>query len=787
MQISRRATLKAAALGSTLISSATLAQTRAAPSAGTVTPVPLNTVRLKPSVFLTSIEANQRYLLSLDADRLLHNFYAGAGLPTKGEVYGGWESRGIAGHSLGHYHSAVSLIYAQTGDERFKDRARYVTEQLMKIQAAHGDGYAGGTTVDRDGKTVDGKIVYEEVRRGDIRSGGFDLNGGWVPVYTYHKVFAGALDAHKHTSDADALKVAIGLADYLGTIIEGLDDTQLQNFLHAEHGGINEAYAELYSRTKDTRWLKLAERLYHKGVLTPLAEGRDELDGKHANTQIPKVVGLARLYELNQQPQNAKTALFFWETVTKDHSYVIGGNSDHEHFGAPKKLATRLDQQTCEACNTYNMLRLTRHLYGWSGDASYFDFYERAHLNHIMSQQDPKSGMFTYFTPLASGFGRVHSDPFNDFWCCVGSGMESHSKHGESIWWHDNRGDGRLIVNLYYASQLNWADKGIIADLDTAFPYGDETTITLRQWPAKQALALRIPKWAQNPSLSRNNKAVPLNVKDGYATLTGLKSGDRLTLTLPKSVHFETMPDDDRLTAFLNGPLVLAADLGPVNAPWEGFDPVIISDSTDNILQPALNSSGVFTPAEKGAPQPLILRPFFEQHHNRTAVYFRRFGTAEWAETEAEYRKAAAETAAIRAATLDVIRLGEMQPERDHNFSGTPSTGTITHIAERGRMLNKGYLQFDLASNGETGLALQVTYAGRDRHKDFRIRINGTLLVRERLEGDPTVAANILTYALPPELTRGKTTLTVRFESDRDNWTSVYECRLFRSSIPPHL
>lgn len=757
---------------------------RADTPASAIVPAPLNSVRLKPSIFLTSIEANQRYLLSLEPDRLLHNFHAGAGLPVKGEVYGGWESRGIAGHSLGHYLSAVSLIHAQTGDERFRERARYVVGELLRVQAAHGDGYAGGTTVGRDGKEVDGKIVYEEVRRGDIRSGGFDLNGGWVPVYSYHKVFAGALDAHKHTGDADALRVAVGLADYLGTIVEGLDDAQLQDFLHAEHGGINESYAELYSRTGETRWLRLAERLYHKGVLTPLAAGRDELAGKHANTQIPKVVGLARLYELNQKPENARTALFFWETVTKDHSYVIGGNSDHEHFGPAKKLATRLSQQTCEACNSYNMLRLTRHLYGWSGDAAFFDFYERAHLNHIMSQQDPETGMFTYFTPLVSGFGRVHSDPFNDFWCCVGSGMESHSKHGESIWWHDGRGDGRLIVNLWYASRLDWAEKGIEADLDTDFPYGDTATITLKRWPEKQALSLRIPRWAQNPTLTRNAKPVPLEVREGYAVLTGLKAGDRIALTLPRALSHETMPDDARLMAFLHGPVVLAADLGPVETPWEGFDPVIVSDSADTILTPVSGSAHDFTPASKGRPQPLTLRPFFAQHHNRTAVYFRRFGTAEWVETEAVWRAAAEEKAAIRAATLDVIRLGEMQPERDHNFSGSANSDTITHIAERGRMLNRGFLQFDLASSGETDLALQATYAGRDRDKDFRILLDGKLLARERLSGAPTVAANVVTYPLPPELTRGKTRLTVRFESDRDNWTTLYECRLFRQTQP---
>lgn len=788
MNLTRRSTLMASVvLGGGLTTYGAASAAAPKPATGPkLAPVPLGSVRLKPSIFLTSVTANQRYLLSLKADRFLHNFHKSAGLPVKGESYGGWEARGIAGHSLGHYHSALALVYAQTGEAIFRERAAYISQELLAIQAAHGDGYAGGTTVDRDGKTVDGKIIFEELRKGEIRTSGFDLNGGWVPIYTYHKVFAGALDAHKLCGDADALKVAMGLADYLGTIIEGLTEAQVQEILRAEHGGINESYAELYARTNDARWLKLAQRLHHKAVLNPLTAGRDELDGKHANTQIPKVIGLARLYELNQNSDHAKAAMFFWETVTKDHSYVIGGNSDHEHFGKPNQLATRLDQQTCEACNTYNMLRLTRHLYGWSGEARYFDFYERAHLNHIMSQQDPRSGMFTYFTALASGFGRVHSDPENDFWCCVGSGMESHSKHGDSVWWRDTSKPGaiNLTANLYYASRLDLGAEGVVLDMDTAFPYDDEVTIRVEQAPSGKkampvSLSLRVPAWGKDMSVTRADKAIAA-VSNGYIRLDGLKTGEVIRVKLPMPVHTETMPDDTRLTAFLSGPLVLAADLGPNTAPWDGFDPAIVSDTADGVLTPALESPHVYTLGDKGRPQPLTLRPFFEQHHNRTAVYFRRFNRAEWADAEAAYRLEAKTKADIRERTLDVIRLGEMQPERDHNFDATANTATITHIAERGRLLNRGHMQFDLAS-GAGDLALQITYAGRDRNRGaFRILVDGQLVAEETLPGDATVAPNIKTYPLPAALTKGKRQIKVRLEMDRDTWASVYECRLFK-------
>ncbi|ESQ92890.1 glycoside hydrolase family 127 protein [Asticcacaulis benevestitus] len=745
-----------------------------------VTPFPLTAVRLKASIFETAVEANKSYLLALEPDRLLHNFYLFAGLPTKGEVYGGWEARGIAGHSLGHYMSACSLMYAQTGDVALKQRADYIISALLVIQAKNEDGYAGGTTVDRGGKTVDGKIIYEELRKGDIRTAGFDLNGGWVPIYTYHKVFAGVLDTHALCGNADALKVAIGLADYLGTIFETLSDDQIQTVLMAEHGGINDAYAELYGRTQDKRWLKLAERIRHKAVLDPITEGRDELAGKHANTQIPKVIGLARLYELTGEPKHAKAAMFFWETVTRDHSYVIGGNSNFEHFGEPRKLANRLGQQTCEACNTYNMLKLSRHLYGWSGDKRYFDFFERAHLNHIMSQQDPATGMVSYFSPLASGYGRKHSTPDNDFWCCVGSGMESHAKHGESIYW--KQGD-RILINLYYASTLDAADQGVKIDMETAFPYEDTVRLRVSGTAKKPVgLGLRVPDWCAAPVLTRNGVAMTAAPKSGYLLLDGLKAGDSLTLKLPMTIRSEAMPDDANLIAFLNGPLVLAADLGPVSAPWSGIDPVIIADSERDILRPALEGAAQsFTPGDKGYPAPLILRPYFDQHHNRTAVYFRRFGVAEWPVAEAAYREEARAKADMEARTVDVIRLGEQQPEKDHNFDGTDATSVITHINTRGRMVN-GYFQFDMRVQPGPQ-TLYVTYNGADRKRDIRILIDGQPFAIEKLEGAPTSALQVKTYALPEALTKGKSSVRVRFDvpDNKWQWTTVYECRILKA------
>lgn len=372
----RRALLKSAAAGALCAGlpwNGAWADTGALPKS--VEPLQLGNVRLLPSQFADAVEANRKYLLQLEPDRLLHNFRKFAGLTPKGEVYGGWEADTIAGHSLGHYLSGLALIYAQTDEPEAKRRAEYIVAELAEIQTKQGDGYVAGFTRKRkDGTIVDGKEIFPEIMRGEIRSAGFDLNGCWVPLYNWHKLFAGLMDVDTYCGgDKRAIAVAVGLGGYIEKVFNALNDEQVQTVLDCEHGGINESFAELYTRTNDRRWLQLAERIYHKRVLDPLTAERDDLAQRHANTQIPKLIGLARLHEITGKPAQAVAPRFFWKTVTTDHSYVIGGNSDREYFSEPRTVARHITEQTCEACNTYNMLKLTRHLFSWQPSGALFD------------------------------------------------------------------------------------------------------------------------------------------------------------------------------------------------------------------------------------------------------------------------------------------------------------------------------------------------------------------------------------------------------------------------------
>ncbi|MGB3927817.1 MAG: beta-L-arabinofuranosidase domain-containing protein, partial [Sphingobium sp.] len=328
-----------------------------------VAPVPARHVTLKPSPFADAMAANRRYLLSLDPERLLHNFYLSAGLQPTAPLYGGWEKESIAGHSMGHWMSAVSLTIANSGDAALGAALDRTLASMQRIQQAGGDGYLGGMTVMRDGKSVPGKTVFEELRRGDIRAT-WELNGAWVPIYALHKIMAGLADAHSLAGRKAALPILIGVATYFAGVIDPLSDDQVQQILSVEHGGIFETYADLYATTGDSRWLGVARRLRHRAVVDPLVRGEDKLAGLHANTQIPKIIGLARLHEVGGEAQDAAAARFFHATVTQHHSYAVGGNSEREHFGQPDRQGEQLTTATCEACNSYNMLKLTRHLYG---------------------------------------------------------------------------------------------------------------------------------------------------------------------------------------------------------------------------------------------------------------------------------------------------------------------------------------------------------------------------------------------------------------------------------------
>jgi DUF1680 family protein len=377
-------------------------------------PFQLKDVKLLDGPFKHATELNIKSLLNYEPDRLLSKFRSEAGLNPKAKPYAGWEAMTIAGHSLGHYLSACALMYQSTGDQRFLDRVNYMVAELDTCQQA-GDGYIGAFS---NGK----KILLDEIAKGNIRAQGFDLNGIWSLFYTVHKMMAGLCDAYELCDNQKALEVNTRFADWLFPVLSGLTDEQLQKMLHCEFGGMNESLAELYAQTGNEKYMKMSRMFYHKSILDPLSEGIDILPGKHANTQIPKLIGLARSYELTGDSTDRKTAEFFWETVVKHHSYVTGGNCNHEYFGPPDTLRNQLSDETTETCNVYNMLKLSEHLFEWEASPEVADFYERALFNHILSSQHPETGRVIYNLSLEMGGSKFYQDP-EDFTCCVGSGM----------------------------------------------------------------------------------------------------------------------------------------------------------------------------------------------------------------------------------------------------------------------------------------------------------------------------------------------------------------------------
>jgi hypothetical protein len=330
---------------------------------------------------------------------------------------------------------------------------------------------------------------------------------------------------------------------------------------------VNEWLANLYGATGDADYLKTAEAFNQKKIFDPLARGEDTLNGLHANTQIPKMIGAARQYELTGDARDAGIATFFWQEVALHRSYVIGDHSDREHFFPTNDFAKHLSAETAETCNTYNMLKLTRHLFGWSPDAGAMDFYERALYNDILASQDPEQGMFVYLMSLKPGHFKTYSTPEDSFWCCVGTGMENHAKYGDTIYFHN---DDSLFVNLFIPSELSWPEKRISVRQETKFPESDTTRLDF-QTPAPTQLALKIrwPAWVEKISVRVNGKKQKMSGAPGsYVSLNReWRNGDRVEIRLPMTLHTEPLPGTTNIVALLYGPIVLAGNLGTNGMP----------------------------------------------------------------------------------------------------------------------------------------------------------------------------------------------------------------------------
>ncbi len=592
-------------------------------------PFELKQVQLLDSPFKGNMERDQRYLLELEPDRFLHSFRVTAGFSSDAEPYGGWESPTgeLRGHSLGHYLSACSLMYASTGDEGFKKRADYIVAELAKCQdALPSQGYNPGFL------SAYPETFFDRVER---------RQSVWAPYYTLHKILAGLFDAYQQTGNQRALTILEKIADWLQFRISRLNEEGMQIVLLNEFGGMNEVLANLYGVTGKSEHLQLSLAFNDAVVLDPLAQHEDRLDRMHANTQIPKAIGVARQYELTGEKRYHEIARFFWERVALFRSYAIGGHSDDELFFPINRFSQHLSSVTAETCNTYNMLKLTRHLFAWEPSAQLMDFYERALFNHILGSQDPKTGMMLYFSSLRPGHVKIYNTPENSFWCCTGTGMENHAKYGETIYFHD---DESLYVNLFIPSELTWDEKGITLRQETDFPEADTTHLTFHcKQPVKLALKIRYPSWAKEFSVSVNGEQERLESLPGsYVTIEReWQDSDCVDVQLPMSLYLESLPDDLSKVAVMYGPIVLAGALGTQDMPdvynpdyhtreaainWLPTPPVpVLVGSGESVLASIEPSDGkplTFHTKGSGKPNDVELIPFYRMHHQRYTVYW---------------------------------------------------------------------------------------------------------------------------------------------------------------------
>ncbi|QUL58072.1 glycoside hydrolase family 127 protein [Paenibacillus tritici] len=706
------------------------------------------------------------YLTSYDPDRLLAGFRENRGLPEKGERYPGWENTEIRGHTLGHYLSALSQAYASTRDDALALRLRYLLEELALCQ--HESGYLSAF----------GEQLFDNVE---------NKQPAWVPWYTMHKIIAGLTAAYTATGSKTAYTVADKLGDWVSRRTASWSEEVHQRVLSVEYGGMNDCLYELYKLTGKAEHLNAAHSFDELTLFTPVHEGKDILKGKHANTTIPKFLGALNRYRTlgDSEVFYLEAAKQFWDMVVHHHSYITGGNSEWEHFGDPDMLDRERSNFTAETCNTYNMLKLTRELFKITGDSRYASFYENTYLNAIVSSQHPHTGMTMYFQPMATGYFKVYSSPFEHFWCCTGTGMESFTKLNDSLYFYDA---SSIVVNQYLSSTLNSAEHGLKLSQSADLPYSDRVQFTV--WvlqPQVQSLALklRLPDWlAAEPELLLNGQPVNTEVSGNYITLSKIwADGDTLQLRLPMKLASFNLPDAPQVVAFKYGPVVLSAALGQTDLSISATG-VAVSVPTQNLLVKDFITTVNEAPeawleqlegrmvrleqdelafALRGTDEDdrLVFTPHYKQHSERYGIYW-RLVEADSAELQQHILQGKIRQR-MQDATLDSLPVGNDQYELEHGIEGENTSvatwdGYNIRKAEAG-----GWFSYRMKVAPRTDNYLSVTYFSGNNGKEIAIYVDGERIASEILHTAEARSFYNRSYLIPAEAIGAKTEVEVKF------------------------
>ncbi|MDT0646611.1 glycoside hydrolase family 127 protein [Zunongwangia sp. F260] len=760
----------------------------------------LKDVQLHESAFKNAQDVDLEYILKLNPDRLLFPFLREAGLAPKAESYPNWENTGLDGHIGGHYLTALSLMYASTGNQEVLDRLNYMISELNRVQQANGNGYIGGVP----GSTE----LWEEIESGRIDAGSFSLNEKWVPLYNIHKTFAGLRDAYQIAGNELAKDMLIDYADWMLKVTEDLSDEQIQIILRSEHGGLNEVFADVANITGEDKYLHLAKRFSHEVLLHPLSEEKDVLNGMHANTQIPKVVGFEAIAALTGDNEYHDAAKYFWENVVNERTVAIGGNSVREHFHPTSDFSSMVNSvQGPETCNTYNMLKLSKQLFQSEGMEKYLDYYEEGLYNHILSSQHPEKGGFVYFTPMRPGHYRVYSQPETSFWCCVGSGIENHGKYNELIYAHS---ENDLYINLFIPSTLNWEERSFSLTQETNFPEEESTSIIVKtKNPQDINLKLRYPRWIAPGELKIEVNGDQVNVNSDPGNYVSInrkwKDGDRVEVKLPMHLTSIRLPDGSDYKALKYGPIVLAAKIGKDSLPGLFADasrgghiaageqipqtemPYFLSDQTENIENLVKKVPGkklTFSASEVLYPSEfknLEFIPFYKLHESRYVIYLPLETTENIQKIRKELEQKEKEEKMLATMTIDVIAPGEQQPEADHFIESENSNIGVNQ--DRHWRDAEGWFSYRLVDKEKQARRLRITYFGGDNNRNFKVLINNKVIAEESFHGLEGNRFFEKEYTLPAGIVKNSngTTLNLKFEALPGSRTAgIYGVKLLK-------
>jgi DUF1680 family protein len=691
------------------------------------------------------------YLKSLDADRLMRGFGDISGRKINAEKYGGWETSAIQGHTLGHYLTAVSQAYATSCDKELKQITDYMISVLDGCQLKNGYLHAIPES------------HYDQIEKGNT-------SGTWVPWYSMHKILAGLIDVYTYTENKKALEIASELGDWVYSHTSKWTEETQKTVLNVEYGGMNDCLYNLYKYTKSESHLSAAHSFDEMTLFEPLYNGQDVLNGKHANTTIPKIIGALNRYTVSGEEYYLQVAANFWEMVIKNHTYITGGNSEWEHFGEPKVLDAERTNCNCETCNTYNMLKLTRELFKITGDKKYSDYYENTFINAILSSQNPQTGMTTYFQPMATGFFKVYSSPTEHFWCCTGSGMENFSKLSDSIYFY---GADSIFVNRYTSSKVVWEEKGITITQNADLP---KVTFTVNG-SADAKIVLKVPDWCENkPKVTINGDKKLVVVKNGFITLEReWNDGDTIEYEMEMKVTVHPLPDNKNTVAFKYGPWVLSANMGQkdmntsttgvnVTVPlWDATisDVLIVEKGTitkwvRNIDENLVRIGDTLNFELKGTNQKLIFSPHYKQHTSRYGIYF----------TLADSKTKLPENEDDKYIIVDSLPVGNDQYEFSHNLKSENSTsGNFKGLMFRDAT-SDGWFSYDMAVDSTTTNYIKVKYYSGDVGRKFKIFVDGELLADVILQNPNPNNFYDMYYEIPQDMIGDKTKITVKFQAE---------------------